>query len=104
MPRASPRASKPGPRLALEAGTRSVDSAGTFSFIGVCGALDLDGRSFPARLVHRLHQLKRAITVFSGRERLPAGLYGFAEIQKLPLEGRERNRHRIGGAGSYVAI
>src|ERR1700736_2218642 len=96
MASARPKASNPGPRLALDAGMRT--------FIGNSLRLKPDHGSLPAGLIDGLHGLQRAVTVFSGRERLLSSTDSFAEIEKLPLEGRHRNRHRVGCARSNIAL
>src|SRR5216683_442093 len=90
-----PSASNPGPRLALDAGTRreiqDMQSAQRDLFAGAAGLVD--GR----------HNLQRLQALFASYQRLAAGSDGLTEIAKLPLKRLERNGHRVGRAGSYVS-
>src|SRR5438552_8898924 len=83
---ASPKASNPGPRLALEAGTRT--------FIRSV-RLQPHHRPCATGLINGAHYFERAITVFARRHRLAASAYGLAKIAELALERSQRNRHGI---------
>ena len=77
--------------MALDAGTRTevhdMGSAQLNLFAGAAGLIDGS------------HDFESLESLFTGDQRLAAGLYGFAEIEELPFEGLGGNRHRIGCAG-----
>src|ERR1700722_6751382 len=100
MPSAKPSASNPGPRFALDAGTRT--------FIHLKGGLASDTQHYPRSLtgrpVNRPHQFQRLISFFTRDQRLATLANRFAEIEKLPLEWNQRNRHRIRRARLHIAL
>jgi hypothetical protein len=79
MPNARPRASNPGPRLALDAGTRTVVSI-------LC---ERNLLAAPAGFVCRNYYFERTVTFFTRDERLAAFLARFAEVPELALEWLE---------------
>src|ERR1017187_2011609 len=85
---AMPSASKPGPRLALEAGTRTRQPQ-------PASAMHRDLAALAAGCVDRDRQFESAIAVLPRHQRLAARPDGLAEIEKLPFERLERNRHRV---------
>src|SRR5579875_2290922 len=89
IPAARARPSKPGPRFALEAGTRTLRQS----------RIDPHLLALAAGLIHGLHQLQRAEALFAGYHRIAVLANRRAKIQKLPLKRRQRNGHGIACAG-----
>src|SRR5690242_9888990 len=80
MPSARPSASKPGPRLALDAGTRTDRHASL--------PIQFDLLPAPAGIVRADNELQRAVTVLAGDERFASGFDRVPEVQELALNRR----------------
>src|ERR1035441_6776437 len=100
MLRAMPKASKPGPRLALVAGTRiSVQLIANSSL-----RAELHRPAGAAGLINAELDFQ-GLQAFLAREQRRAALAaGRAEIEELALEGFDRNGHWIGGAAHHLLL
>src|SRR5579871_1191193 len=91
-PSATPSVSKPGPRLALDPGTRTrID-------------FTLHPCSRPAGAINCIHHFASAIAVLTVGERATALGDGLAEVQELAFKRRERGGHRIARAGFHTVL